>query len=88
MTASNLKETLALAGIHFDQVSKTKTGTYACRQAFFYRFGNSAEKLAIKIKEKFPQMEVVNTEEVWKPFRGGASIKAGSHFLVEVKLRE
>ena len=77
-----------LKGIPFDTFGKNKKGNYIIRKGFYYTHGQTAEKIAEKVLEKFPEVEIINTFCYWKPFRGGSTVAQGSHFFVEFKLKE
>lgn len=80
-TVQQVKET-----IHFDTVSK-KDGVFTCRKEFFYRHDRSAEKYAAEVLKAFPNAVIIETAEIWKPFRGGASTRNSSHFLVRFSVK-
>ena len=69
------------------QLTKSK-GIFTARQSFFYRHGRSEEKLAEKIKERIPNAVIVDMGEVYKPFKGGASVSKQSHFWVKFTIPE
>ena len=74
-----------LVGIPHSTLSKNKAGNYVIRKGYFYKMGMSAEIIAEKLKEKFPDVEIVNTWDILKPFRGGATTANSSHFGVEFR---
>lgn len=76
-TLKEIKQTL-----EFDSYS-LKNGVFTVRKGFYYRFGNSEEKFVEKILEKFPTAKIIESGEVWKPFRGGASIANSSHWFIK-----
>jgi hypothetical protein len=71
-----------------DTVGRTKQGTLVARRGFFYRHGHSAGAMAKRIEQALPGVAIIGTEEIWKPFKGGASVAAQSHFRVEFRLPE
>lgn len=80
-------DTLIQNGINPDDLSKnTKTNTYTAYWGFFYRMGRSAEKYAAEIMAKFPSANIIDCNEKFVPFRGGDSVKKGSHFSVTFTL--
>ena len=81
MTAVQAAELLSSQGFEFDEV-KVKGEVITLRLGFFYRHGNSSQKIAMAIKTAFPQAEIVGVGDIDKPFRGGASVSQSSHFLV------
>ena len=64
-----------------DSVSK-RNGLFTVRRGFFYTHGRNAEYLVNAVKRAFPGVQVRDFGEVWKPFRGGASVAAQSHWFV------
>jgi hypothetical protein len=75
-----------LAGVPFDTLSKNKKGNYVIRQGFYYRNGRSQHIMEEKLKDKFPNVEVIDKGEKFVDFRGGDNIEQGSHFWVEFKI--
>ena len=71
--------------LHVSQVTKSK-GVFTARQGFFYRHGRNEEELAQKIQDRFPNAEIIDMGEVYKAFKGGASVAKQSHFWVKFKL--
>ena len=72
-----------------DGVSKRrKDGVIVIRRGFYYRNGQTAESYADRVRVRLTEhniaAKVINCGEVWKPFRGGASLASQSHFWVEV----
>ncbi len=76
--------------------AKKKNGNFIARKSFFYRQGLTTEVFVAAVKAKFPlkivdksyDIEVMDCGQVWKPFKGGASIEKQSHWYVEFKLLE
>lgn len=58
-------------------------GVYTARWGFFYRNGGTSEKHANIVREKLPGALVLDHGEVWKAFRGGASVGQSSHWWVK-----
>lgn len=77
----------ALAG-RADSVGKNKAGNVVVRRGYFYRNGMDADTFATQILNALGNAQVVahivNKGDVWKPFRGGASVAQQSHFFVEL----
>jgi len=71
-----------------DGMSISKTGEITVRRGFFYRLGMSAEKFRDSVVEKFPEARILDFGEKYRPFRGGASVKASSHFFVTFTMPE
>jgi len=69
-----------------DDITKHRDKTYTARKSFFYTNGQTADNLENNIRAKFPEMKTINKGQIWKPFRGGDSVKKGSHFYVHFSL--
>ena len=67
-------------------VSKNKAGNYIARNGYYYRHGATEDDFAERILKKIQNIEVVDTKDIWKPFKGGASVANQSHFYVEFKI--
>jgi len=91
ISSGKLKDALSDVGHYADDVSVHK-GVATIRKSFFYKHGdderqhqgrvlNALVKAGIKHKH-------VESGEVNKPFRGGASVKNSSHFYTKVGLGE
>ena len=63
-----------------------KNGVFTARRGFFYTHGGSSEKLAARIQAALPQAVILDQGEVWKAFRGGASVANQSHWFVKFTL--
>ena len=67
-----------------DTIGRNKDGHIVLRRGFFYTHGMSADKFAGACLKRLADVgivaRVVDIDEVWKPFRGGASVAQGSHF--------
>ena len=72
-------------GVCPENVSLYK-GVYTVRKGFFYRNGFTSDKLAAKVSAAFPSATIVEHDEIWKPFKGGASLKNQSHWYVKFAL--
>lgn len=77
MTLKQVRETLSA-----DSYS-VKNGVFTVRRTFFYACGGSADKFAAYVKSAFPAATILESGEVWKPFRGGASVAQSSHWFVK-----
>jgi hypothetical protein len=76
-TASTVREAL-----HPDTLS-CKSNVYTARWGFFYTHGRTAERYVDAVKKAFPEAVILGSGEVWKNFRGGASVAQQSHFYVK-----
>lgn len=82
ITAKAIRDTLSV-----DTVS-VKNGVYTVRRGFFYPHGKTSQNLADRVLEVYPTATIIEHSEVWKPFRGGASIPNQSHWYVKFTLPE
>jgi hypothetical protein len=84
-----IKEILNAGGIYPGDITQAKGFIYL-RWGFFYTMGNSAYKYAIRVSHALEvagvKASIVDTYDKWVAFRGGDSIKKGSHFLVKLKI--
>ena len=75
-----------------DQLSRDSEGNLVFRRGFYYTNGNSADTFADRISNKLNELNIPHTiidrGQVWKPFKGGATIKNQSHWWVKVKVGE
>ena len=75
-----------------DQVSRDKEGNFVFRKGYYYRMGMDSQKFANNVKNSLEKaglnVEVVDHGDHWAAFRGGASIKASSHFWVKARVTE
>jgi hypothetical protein len=81
-TAAQVKDNI----IGVDELSRSGD-VYTARRGFFYRHGNNEDSVVASIRKAYPGMIVVSKGEVDKPFRGGAPIRAQSHWWVKFKLK-
>ena len=88
------KQFLEESIIGADQIVCRKDGTYLFRQGFYYTHGKTANNYAASIKKQLEELlkdlpfkvMVVDSGEIWKPFRGDASVAASSHWFVQVSI--
>lgn len=93
MTVKKLDELLGDAGIFADQISKTKVyqgeSDFIFRRGYFYTHGESARAIAGRIVRALNAHEIptiiLDTEDVHRSFRGGASVATSSHFKVVIR---
>lgn len=73
-----------------DTITKNRQGNIVFRRSFFYRNGQSAEGFATGIVSQLTQAGInavqVGCGEKWATFRGGSSVRQGSHWWVAIKL--
>ena len=71
-----------------DTVGRNKKGNIVLRRVFFYTHGMTGRKFASGCVDMLAAIGIrtiiVSENEVWKPFRGGASVASGSHFYAEL----
>jgi len=77
MTLKQLRETFSA-----DSYS-VKNGVFTVRRGFFYSGGFTADMFVAKVKATFPKAVIVDSGEVWKSFRGSASVAQQSHWFVK-----
>lgn len=68
--------------LYFDTYS-VKNGVFTVRKEFFYKFGKNVGSCIEQILNVFPDAKIIEYDEVWKPFRGGASVANSSHWYVK-----
>jgi hypothetical protein len=72
--------------VKLDMVS-LKHGVFTARRTFFYTHGKTAQILVNAITDAFPTAEILESGEIWKPFRGGAPVAKQSHWFVKFTIR-
>ena len=80
MTTKEIRERLE-GRVAFSSLSR-KGEVFTLRRGFFYTHGFTAEKYCEQVKTVFPTAVIVDSGEIWKPFRGGAKVSAQSYFYV------
>lgn len=75
-----------LEGMRIDAITKKRNGNFVIMRGFFYTNGYTHEKFANSLKSILSDAVIVDSYTIWKPFRGGASVKTQSHFGVEFNL--
>lgn len=73
--------------IHADSYS-LKNGVFTLRDTFFYRMGKDKNNIKLKVLDVFPNAIILDNGEVWKAFRGGASVANSSHWFVKFSIPE
>ena len=76
-----------------DTISKVKgeENTFKFYRGFYYKFQYTAEKFSKFIVEQINShlgytATIIDIGEVYKPFRGGATVKGSSHFYAKIKI--
>jgi hypothetical protein len=80
MTATQMKSFLNARGIHPDTLS-FKKGVYTARHSYFWGITKSSQPFAEKY-ELIDGIKVTEHDNIFKAFRGEASVANQSHFLV------
>jgi len=87
MTASEVKIKLMNANVYPDTLSKSG-GIFTYRVGFFYTHGQTAGTHVARVKNALPDAIILDSGEMWKPFRGGASVAQSSHWYVKFRIEE
>jgi hypothetical protein len=89
MAGSKLKSVRSLLKeelIHVT-VGLKRDGSYVVRRGFFYTHGKTVHDLISQVRRVLGpagfDVNVINYGECWKPFKGGGSVTANSHWWVE-----
>lgn len=84
------KQEGAFMGI--DQISKDKQGNFIFRKGFFYRHGMDSNQFAERVSAALTNagfdFDIIDKGEVYKAFRGGASLAQQSHWFVKVRIND
>lgn len=70
-----------------DTISK-RNGVYTARKEFFYTKGKTAADFVKRVTDAYPGAKILDSGEVWKPFKGGATTANSSHWFVKFTLSE
>lgn len=69
-----------------DSYGRTREGNLIVRRGFYFTHGETAEDFRDRVVSQLTacdvEAHVVDYGEVWKPFRGGASVAQSSHWYV------
>ena len=87
MKAYEVKDKLQINGVTVDLIRKNDD-IYMIMKSFFYTLGFSASQYVEQVKKVFPDAEILDSGEIWLPFKGGALVSNQSHWFVEFKLKE
>ena len=82
MTASEIRSQLEKNHVTLDTFSVVK-GVVTIRHGYFYSHGYNSEKYKNSVLKAFPKAKIIDSGDVWKPFRGGASVANQSHWFVK-----
>lgn len=87
MKLNELREVL---GIHDPEALTKYRGVYTYRVGFFYTFGRDHRKVRDDLVAAFNKANIdaviLDSGEQWKPFRGGDTLKQGSHWWVKFQI--
>lgn len=65
-------------------------GVYTYRCGFFFTHGTTAEDMKAKVENALTGAgiphRIIDCDEQWKPFRGGDTLKQGSHWWVKFQI--
>lgn len=81
------RDDILIAIGHPDQLSKSK-GIYTARWGYFYRHGRTSDECVQSVLDGLSGVRVIDSGDVWKSFRGGASVKNQSHFFVKFQIAQ
>ena len=68
-----------------DDISLSKD-IITVRRGFFYTMGKTADDYVQRVLKAYPKAKIIDSGEVWRTFRGGASVRTQSHWFVKFKL--
>ena len=80
------KEDLVKKSVPCDTLVKNKNGNYVIRKGFYYRT-SSEYIIADKLKQTFPNVEIIKCGNKFTAFKGGQTVAQGSHYYVEFKIK-
>lgn len=63
-----------------------RAGVVTVRDEFFYQHGRTSADLVRRVMLACPDATILDSGEVWKAFRGGASTANSSHWFVRFTL--
>ncbi len=73
--------------LDFDSYS-LKNGVFTVRKGFFYTMGKTSQDYVNQVERTFPSAKILDHDEIWKAFRGGANLANQSHFYVKFTFEE
>lgn len=89
MTATKTnKQIRTILEDNFSQVSM-RNGEWTVRVGFYYTHGGMSDKVVERVRLaliSICEIDVIDHGEVWKPFRGGASVANQSHWFVKFRV--
>ena len=90
-TLDSKKKAARLVGGQFsDAIGRDADGNIRFMKGYFYKMGRTAQDFADNVSMSLSladiDHEVVNVYDQFKPFRGGDTVRQGSHFGVLIKV--
>ncbi len=86
---ATIKEVQEALGTTVSSIGKNKAGQIIVRQGYFYRNGNTSTSFSDKISDILTKhgisFNIVDSGDVWKVFKGDASIANQSHFFAIIE---
>ena len=75
-----------------DQTSRDKEGNFIFRKGYYYRMGADSEQFAARVKDTLEtaglNVEIIGHGDHFASFKGGAGVKANSHFWVKARVTD
>ena len=68
-------------GIYPDRLIAHKDGSFTVKESYYYRHGQSPEKIADKIKKAIHGIEIIDTEDEWRAW------PKTSYFVVKFRIK-
>ena len=70
-----------------DQITKSGN-VFTARLEHFYTFGKTDKDFRDYIQKEIPNAEIIDSGDIWKPFKGGAPVHKSSHWFVKFRIKE
>ena len=76
---------------YISTASRRQNGDIVVRRGYFYRNGKTAEDLERHVRNLLDQAgfegkyHIVESGDMWKPFKGGASVANQSHWFTVIR---
>lgn len=75
-----------------DDIQAHKDGTHTFRRGYFYHHGDTSDQYAGRVSKQLKDAginhTVIDHDDIFKPFKGGAHVRNQSHFAARIKLHE
>ena len=88
----NLNQLREILGIDNPEALTKYRGVYTYRVGFFYTHGRDHRKIRDEVVASMnkagiaERFRIIDSGEQWKPFRGGDTLKQGSHWWVKFQI--